>query len=134
MFPKSFVAWMDEHKELREMIANGKDKLEWSRQVRKSHRLYKPDSDLNKHFKIQYTNLHWFNKIMTNLNSYIKILANLGKHLSICPHLYVGIAQIAITPTPRTQTGTLGHFFSGAILPFLPFFTLFTIFYHFFSE
>merc|ERR1711902_261140 len=24
MFPKSFVAWMDEHKELREMIANGK--------------------------------------------------------------------------------------------------------------
>ena len=33
MFPKSFVAWMDEHKELREMIANGKDKLEWSRQV-----------------------------------------------------------------------------------------------------
>ena len=70
---------MDEHKELREMIANGKDKLEWSRQVRKSHRLYKPDSDLNKHFKIQYTNLHWFNKIMTNLNSYIKILANLGK-------------------------------------------------------
>merc|ERR1712032_383332 len=33
MFPKSFVAWMDEHKELREMIATGKDKLEWSRQV-----------------------------------------------------------------------------------------------------
>merc|ERR1712242_131980 len=33
MFPKSFVSWMDEHKELREMIANGKDKLEWSRQV-----------------------------------------------------------------------------------------------------
>merc|ERR1711872_317617 len=33
MFPKSFVAWMDEHKDLREMIANGKDKLEWSRQV-----------------------------------------------------------------------------------------------------
>ena len=33
MFPKSFVARMDEHKDLREMIANGKDKLEWSRQV-----------------------------------------------------------------------------------------------------
>ena len=33
MFPKSFVAWMDEHKDLREMIANGKDKLEWSRKV-----------------------------------------------------------------------------------------------------
>merc|ERR1719230_2238181 len=33
MFPKSFVAWMDEHKDLREMIANGKDKPEWSRQV-----------------------------------------------------------------------------------------------------
>ena len=33
-------------------------------------------------------------------------------------HLYLGIAQIAITPPPRTQTGTLGHFFSGAIFPF----------------
>ena len=29
-------------------------------------------------------------------------------------HVYVGIAQIAITPPlPRTQTGTLGHFFLG---------------------
>ena len=28
-------------------------------------------------------------------------------------------------PPARTQTGTLGHFFSGAILPF---FTIFTIF------
>jgi len=33
LFPKSFVAWMDEHKELRDMVAAGKDKLEWSRQV-----------------------------------------------------------------------------------------------------
>lgn len=33
LFPKTFVAWMDEHKELREMVAAGKDKLEWSRQV-----------------------------------------------------------------------------------------------------
>ena len=33
LFPKTFVAWMDEHKELRDMVAAGKDKLEWSRQV-----------------------------------------------------------------------------------------------------
>jgi len=32
-FAKSFKTWMDEHKELREMIANGKDKLEWTRKV-----------------------------------------------------------------------------------------------------
>ena len=51
---------------------------------------------------------------------------DLGKHLSITCHLYLGIAQIAITPPPRTQTGT---FFLRAILPFLPFFK--TFFYHF---
>lgn len=32
-FAKSFVNWMDEHKDLREMIANGKDRLEWTRKV-----------------------------------------------------------------------------------------------------
>jgi len=32
-FPKKFTAWMDEHKELRDLIAGGRDKLEWSRQV-----------------------------------------------------------------------------------------------------
>lgn len=32
-FKKSFVAWLDEHKELRGMIAEGKDKLEWTRKV-----------------------------------------------------------------------------------------------------
>ena len=36
--------------------------------------------------------------------------------------------QIAITPPPRTQTGTLGHFFSGAILTFYHFYHFFTIF------
>jgi len=32
-YPKTFVEWMDEHKELRAMIDEGKDKLEWYRQV-----------------------------------------------------------------------------------------------------
>jgi len=32
-FTKTFVSWMDDRKELREMIENGKDKLEWYRQV-----------------------------------------------------------------------------------------------------
>jgi len=32
-FEKSFVSWMDEHSELRKMIEEGKDKLEWYRQV-----------------------------------------------------------------------------------------------------
>merc|ERR1719209_1600662 len=32
-FQKSFVQWMDEHKDLRVMIEEGKDKLEWYRQV-----------------------------------------------------------------------------------------------------
>ena len=53
--------------------------------------------------------------------------APLGKHLSMRCHLYLGIAQIAITP-PRTQTGTLGHFFQARFYPFYHFF------YHFFSE
>jgi len=35
-FSKSFVTWMDEHKELREMIENGKDRLEWTRKVDQS--------------------------------------------------------------------------------------------------
>jgi len=32
-YQKSFSAWMDEHRELREMINKGKDKLEWYRTV-----------------------------------------------------------------------------------------------------
>jgi len=32
-FKKTFVGWLDEHKELRGMIAEGKDKLEWTRKV-----------------------------------------------------------------------------------------------------
>jgi len=32
-FKKKFTQWMEEHSELRAMIENGKDKLEWSRQV-----------------------------------------------------------------------------------------------------
>jgi len=35
-FKKSFVAWMDEHSALRQMIENGKDKLEWYRKVDES--------------------------------------------------------------------------------------------------
>ena len=33
--------------------------------------------------------------------------------------LYLGIAQIAIAPPPFTQTGTLGHLFSGTIFTIL---------------
>ena len=59
----------------------------------------------------------------------------LGKPLSICLHLYVGIAQKAITPPPpRTQTGTLGHFFSCAILPFYHFYHFSYHFFTIFSE
>jgi len=32
-FEKTFVNWLDEHKELRSMIEEGKDKLEWTRKV-----------------------------------------------------------------------------------------------------
>lgn len=32
-FQKSFVSWMDDHSDLRTMIANGRDKIEWYRQV-----------------------------------------------------------------------------------------------------
>merc|ERR1740128_1291557 len=32
-FNKTFVAWLDEHADLRSMIAEGKDKLEWTRKV-----------------------------------------------------------------------------------------------------
>lgn len=32
-FSKTFHSWMEEHSELRDMIANGKDKLEWTRKV-----------------------------------------------------------------------------------------------------
>merc|ERR1712241_409844 len=35
-FKKSFVAWLDEHKELRGMIAEGRDRLEWTRKVDQS--------------------------------------------------------------------------------------------------
>ena len=64
-------------------------------------------------------------KLVPQKGPYYRERVPLGKHLSACHHPHVGIAQIAFTPPPRTQTGTLGHFFSGAILPFLP------LFYHF---
>jgi len=35
-FKKTFMNWLDEHKELRGMIAEGKDKLEWTRKVDQS--------------------------------------------------------------------------------------------------
>merc|ERR1712123_109662 len=35
-FKKTFVAWLDEHSYLRSMIAEGKDKLEWTRKVDQS--------------------------------------------------------------------------------------------------
>ena len=50
-----------------------------------------------------------------------KKLQHLGKPLSTCHHLYLGIAQIAITPPPRTQTGTLGHFFHRNSSPIFTF-------------
>ena len=64
----------------------------------------------------------------------LSIFCPLGKPLSACRHPHVGIAQIAFTPPLRTQTGTLGHFFSGAILPFYHFYHFFTIFFTIFSE
>ena len=54
----------------------------------------------------------------------------LGKLLFERCHLYFGIAQTAIPPTPRTQTGSLGHFFSGAILPFYIIAIFFAFIYH----
>ena len=57
-------------------------------------------------------------------------LGSLGKPLSTCLHPHVGIAQIAFTPPPRTQTGTLGHFFQARFYHF----TIFTIFFTIFSE
>ena len=56
-------------------------------------------------------------------------LGSLGKPLSTCLHLYLGIAQIAITPPPPHSNGHSGALFSGAILPFLRLFLPF--FYHF---
>ena len=35
-FKKSFVQWLDEHSDLKSMIAEGKDKLEWTRKVDQS--------------------------------------------------------------------------------------------------
>merc|ERR1711936_1056636 len=35
-FKKTFIAWLDEHKELRGMIAEGRDRLEWTRKVDQS--------------------------------------------------------------------------------------------------
>ena len=69
--------------------------------------------------------------------SHQTFLTPLGKHLPIRRHLYVGIAQIAITP-PALKRALWGTFFQARFyhffLPFLPFFILFTIFHHFFSE
>ena len=44
-FSKSFVTWMEEHKELREMIANGKDRLEWTRKVDQGQVVHDYDFD-----------------------------------------------------------------------------------------
>ena len=35
-FKKTFTAWLDDHKELRGMIAEGRDRLEWTRKVDQS--------------------------------------------------------------------------------------------------
>ena len=32
-FPKTFKEWMDEHPQLRDMIAEGRGKLEWERKI-----------------------------------------------------------------------------------------------------
>ena len=32
-FPKTFKEWMDEHASLRDMIAEGRGKLEWERKI-----------------------------------------------------------------------------------------------------
>ena len=48
----------------------------------------------------------------------------LEKPLSICLHLYVGIAQIAITPTPALKRAPWGTFFQARFYLF----TIFTIF------
>ena len=32
-YPRTFVSWMNEHSSLRDMIEQGKDKLEWNRKV-----------------------------------------------------------------------------------------------------
>ena len=60
---------------------------------------------------------------------YIYNIYVLGKPLSMSHHLYLGIAQIAITPPPPHSNGHPGALFfrrDFTILPFLPFF--FTIF------
>ena len=46
-------------------------------------------------------------------------LVDLGKPLSICPHLYVGIAQIAITPPPALKRALWGTFFQARFYHFL---------------
>ena len=46
------------------------------------------------------------------------------------PPLFGHCPNSNYTP-PRTQTGTLGHFFSGAILPFFDFYHFFYHFHHF---
>ena len=62
-------------------------------------------------------------QVTTLFTTYNKVQTqHLGKPLSACHRLHLGIAQIAFTPPPRTQTGTQGHFFSGAILPFYHFY------------
>ena len=60
-----------------------------------------------------------FDRVYHKTNYKIKNLRNLSKlgkphRINISVHL--GIAQIAIGPPPRTQTGTLWHLFSGKIM------------------
>ena len=48
-------------------------------------------------------------------------LQMLGKPLSTCHHLYLGIAQIAITPPPALKRALWGTFFQARFYHFLPF-------------
>ena len=73
-----------------------------------------------------------FRRHMTNGNVASVILPHpmLGKPLSICLHLYLGIAQIAITPPPALKRAPWGTFFQARFYLF----TIFTICFTIFSE
>ena len=46
----------------------------------------------------------------------LPLIGELGKPHRIKISVHLGIAQIAIRPPPRTQTGTLWHLFSGKVM------------------